>query len=619
MSESFPHYPMVPKGTHKNLEFRREMLQFGSRSASNGAILASMCADDALFFFNTFCWTFDPRITECPALPFVTFRFQDDAIATLCDAIGKEDCLIEKSRDMGASWLSLGLFTWRWLFFEMQTFMLVSRNEDYVDKSGDPKSLFWKIDFLLDSRRMPSWLLRGYSQKKHRKRLHIFHPQTRSVIDGESTTGDVARGDRRTAIFMDEYAAFDVDAGYRALNSTQSATDSRIYNSTPQGEGNAFSDQAKNESVLKLRLHWSQHPRKRRGLYTSNEEGVLQILDPDYEFPEGYEFVLMRDGKPRSPWYDRECKRTPIPTLIAQELDIDYLASGGQFFDPQLLDRVLAQSAIPPFLRGDLQFDQDGGSPHFIADPKGSLALWTNPDAHGELPRDRRYTVGADVSHGTGASNSTLSIVDLKTGEKVGEFARSHNIMPQDFARIAVATCRWFNDAYLIWEANGPGRLFGNVVIDELGYRNFYHRRQEDKVVKTRTDIPGWWSTKQTKEPLLGMYQLALARGQFINHSKIAIEECRRYMIQGDGSVAHSDSIAGAKDPTGARDNHGDRVIADALACRALKERPDLETDSQEERVPSGCLAARMYDMGWDCETGGRLMLVQDDWRKVAV
>lgn len=60
------------------------------------------------FFLNGFGWTYDPRRHPFAKLPFILYSFQVKAMADLLDVIAKEDLLIEKSRDMGASWLCLG-------------------------------------------------------------------------------------------------------------------------------------------------------------------------------------------------------------------------------------------------------------------------------------------------------------------------------------------------------------------------------------------------------------------------------------------------------------------------------------------------------------------------------
>ena len=100
-----------------------------------------------------------------------------------------------------------------------------------------------------------------------RTKLRLTNESNGSTIDGESTTGDVARGDRRTAIGLDEFAAFDVDAGYRALASTRDATNSRIFNSTPAGSGNAFYDMAHKPELTQITLHGHSTREKQRDIH----------------------------------------------------------------------------------------------------------------------------------------------------------------------------------------------------------------------------------------------------------------------------------------------------------------------------------------------------------------
>ena len=52
---------------------------------------------------------------------------------------GREDGLVEKSRDMGVSWLCVATAIWMWTFHEGAVVGFGSRKEDYVDKLGDPK------------------------------------------------------------------------------------------------------------------------------------------------------------------------------------------------------------------------------------------------------------------------------------------------------------------------------------------------------------------------------------------------------------------------------------------------------------------------------------------------
>jgi len=555
---------LVPKEMDENLRWRKSVYAAARTSEHDRAALRRMCSEDLLFYVNAFCWTYDPRL-ESPMVPFITYGFQDETFLELDDSIGKKDICIKKSRDMGASWMLCTLFEWRWHFRHGQSFLLVSRNEEYVDKPGNSKCLFWKIDYLLKNQ--PGWLLPRYT----RTHLRLTNDENGSAIDGESTTGDVARGDRRTAIGLDEFAAFDVDAGYKALASTRDATRSRIFNSTPDGVGNAFYDVSHSEQVKQVVLHWTKHPVKALGLYVGE------------------------NGKARSPWYDEECRRCIHPQEIAQELDIDFHGSDFQFFDPKEINRLVVQHCRPPLFVGDIEFDADSMQPRcFTARPKGLLRLWCGVDASGQVASDRGYVMGVDIAAGTGSSNSVISIADRKTGEKIGELA-TPNMRPDELARYAVALARWLRDdtgngAYMIWEAPGPGRNFGDVVI-ESGYRNVYYRTREESLSKNQTLIPGWWPVKDAKRAVFGDYRRALLDGRFINRSRDAMDELREIVYTANGSIEHSKATR-TVDPSGARDNHGDRPTADALCCYALARRTPVPQE-RKEQVPEGSILAR--------------------------
>jgi len=520
---------LVPPREYKaNLEWRKRALHASLESQDFASILWQACSRDVVTWFNGFAYTWDPR-KEPSTLPFILYPFQEEAVRTIESSIGQSDLVISKSRDMGASWALLGVFLWRWLFRPGQSFLLVSRNEDYVDKSGNPKSLFWKLDFVL--RHLPTWMKPGMVRAK----LRLTNKDNGSTIDGESTTGDVARGDRRTAIALDEFAAFDIEAGYRALSATRDATRSRIFNSTPAGTGNAFADIAMNQNIPHLRMHWSKHPEKAEGLY---DDG----------------------GKVRSPWYDRECKRCVSPMEIAQELDIDFSASQSVFFDSAKIGLISAKCRRPDFV-GNLHESV------FREDPRGCLKLWCRMMPDG-MPLPSDYAMGADISAGTGASNSCISVVDRRTGEKVAEWVSATH-RPDQMAGCAVDLAEWFQTedgypAYLIHEAAGPGRIFGDACI-ERGFRNFYLRPVEGVLSRQLTQRIGWIPNRESKIALFGNYRKMLFDGAFSNPSRDAVEEAREFVYTSTG-IEHVRAVS-TQDPSGARLNHGDRVTADALAA----------------------------------------------------
>jgi hypothetical protein len=178
--------------------------------------------------------------------------------------------------------------------------------------------------------------------------------------------------------------------------------------------------------------------------------------------------------------------------------------------------------------------------------------------------------------------------------KKVAERA-TPDLGPEEWASFVVALCRWFgggdgDDAVLAWESNGPGFQFGKRVM-ELGYRNLFYRKNEQMVGAAEGAIPGWYSTNDNKRVLLGGYQLDLRQGKFVNRSRLGLEECLEYVYHNE-KIVHTGAMV-TEDPTGAKSNHGDRVIADALVAKLVRERAVVVKAATEAEVPEGSFMAR--------------------------
>lgn len=553
-----PHYSDVPKDIDANLAFRSEIVRMAVDDESFRRDLWTMSARDPLFWINTFAWTFDPRKTPS-VVPFVTWPYQDEGFAEIFDAINNHDLLIEKSRDMGASWMILTAFTHCWQFRDMQTFLMVSRIEDLVDKADESDCLFWKVDFLIHNQ--PRWMIPRFTRSK----LRLLNEDNKSTITGASTTSETGRGGRKTAILLDEFAA--VEDGYSMLSATRDATNARIFNSTPKGMGNAFYDLIAKKKIKALRFHWTKHPEKAAGLYYDAK------------------------GKARSPWYDYQHGRAAHPVEIAQELDIDYVGADFQFYDSAKVDEHIRLYARSPFVTGDLVYDDQSCRPiEFVENPRGLLKLWFFVDGSGKPPADMECAIGVDIAAGTGASNSSFSVGNRRTGEKVASLA-TPNMRPEQLARYCIALAHWFNGAQIVPESNGPGRNFIDACI-EKGYLNLWYRTNETSIAKKITMIPGWHASKESKLALHGEYRRAMASGEFINRDVDSLEECKQIVFSPTGGVEHS-RAANNIDPSGAKDNHADRPTADALCWKGMKEHVRPPNTNQEHRAGEGTLAHR--------------------------
>lgn len=298
----------------KTIKDRLKIQDAGERSAAARENIFYLCsrpddpAEGCIFFIENFGWTFNPKMS-LKHFPFILFECQKKAIREAVQHIDNgRDLFIEKSREMGVSWLVFCYIAyWYWLFREGSNGLLGSYKEKLVDdRSID--SLFGKIDYALQS--TPKWMLPvGFNEKKHRTKLKLANPANGNVITGDTMNPNFGRGSRKTYIMFDELAFWDYAKD--AWESAGDSTNCRIANSTPNGYD--FYAMLRESGIDILTLHWREHPLK----------------DPD--------------------WYAYECKRR-TEEEIAQELDISYTKSK--------VGRVYSEWVEPNLTIGRFEYDE---------------------------------------------------------------------------------------------------------------------------------------------------------------------------------------------------------------------------------------------------------------------
>lgn len=248
---------------------RLEILQAAKNNRELQAHYKELCAKDCIYFINTFGWTYDPR-PGIGEIPLTLYDFQEEYVDELIDKIdNRGDLGVEKSRDMGITWVTLFVFIWYWLFKADKEFLLGSKKEENVDKLGDKATLFEKLRVI--TRNLPEWLLpEGFNEKKHATFLKLLNPKNKNTITGESSNSSFSRSGRYTAIFFDELAFWPFD--YAAWGSAGDSSDTRIVVSTPYGQSNQFAELMTSEEVgkkiqKKVTYHWSRHPHKDENWY----------------------------------------------------------------------------------------------------------------------------------------------------------------------------------------------------------------------------------------------------------------------------------------------------------------------------------------------------------------
>lgn len=276
---------MRSEGTSQQaLANRLLMLSAATNSRELQAELMEMCRRDILFWFQWFCWTFDPRLSQ-PHRPFQLYPFQVQALRDIVNAIEQgEDLLIEKSRDMGLSWLVLLVFQYFWLFRPGANFHLGSRKMEAVDRKGDISTLMEKLRYNLE--RLPAWMLPSDYQSHHHDNLHrLLNPGNGNVITGESSNENFGRGGRYRAVLFDEFPFWpDQHASYASAGQS---TPCRLTVGTPYGKNNRFAELRFSGLVKTLSIHWRQHPHKDESWYLRqqtrmSEDEVARELDINY-------------------------------------------------------------------------------------------------------------------------------------------------------------------------------------------------------------------------------------------------------------------------------------------------------------------------------------------------
>lgn len=322
------------------------------------------------FFVSNCLFVNEPRndsgLTD---LPFILRSFQWDVAGLMQDALDNErSLLIDKTREMGVTWLMIAMFVWGWLFKMRFTALVGSITEDKIDSKNNPNALFWKADYLIASLLwQASWLFpEGYGKSKdHRSHMKVFNPQTLSSIIGETMGPNFGRSGRVRAILCDEFAeAINPSSTWAACSRT---SNTRFIVFTPKGMNFAGRlanpGNGKQRTIDRISLHWlidetKNHfqvhkimPDGKRFLLGSGHGVVSPLkrqkwIDKAIDEEQGEKLDIYY------PWYEQaKVGLGHIPLLIAQELDINYNESAEGRMYPQIERAKFSDIDYNPYLK----------------------------------------------------------------------------------------------------------------------------------------------------------------------------------------------------------------------------------------------------------------------------
>jgi len=594
----FPHYMAGRCPNHHTqpddvIRYRQKM--YATSSPGEQARIKKMCADDFLYYLCSFVWIMqskgesmtgesDKKLGPRP-VPFIPYEFQEECFTVMwkCLHDGQQDLRIIKPRDVGATYMVVSLFEHAWHWMPYVQFLLGSRKVEDVDgttndpsgatPTGDWSKLMAKVDFIHTCQ--PNWLLpNGYVPRTQpfRTSLKIVNPELGGGIFGESANSGFGRSRRYYGIGFDEHAH--TEHAYEIIGSSSASSDCHIWWSSPNGPGTAFAMLGRS-NIRQIRLDWWMHPLHADGMTIDQAK---------------------KDDRGRtSPWFEAAMDRVGHdPVLANNEIWADESQSGGCYYPPELFDKLLNgedPTVRSPTAQGELDFSVGENGPwptRWLDQMNGCWQLWCHLDSEGNPPKDERYILGADVaagnmdSMGRGCSNSTIAVIGEFSRSKVAEYA-THGLPAHKFAMLYLAAARWFcgseRRGYMIWDAKGPGSSVSSVVVDDCDERdNMYWRVDKG--------LPGYVKSNKVdeKNEPWGAHVKMLWEGNYIERSHNCVGEMRFFNHGPQGMAPVHSASKSTDDPSGARENHGDRMTATVLACIELLKRKDAPR--QQKDIP---------------------------------
>jgi phage terminase large subunit len=334
--------------------------------------------DRPVEFINDWCITYDPRNVskDLPTImPFKLFKRQEELVECIVACInGEGSILVEKCRDMGATWVCSGISTWLWRFHEGSAVGWGSRKEQLVDKIGDPDSIFEKIRMMISY--LPDWLKpAGFNINKHCSFMKIINPENGAIISGEA--GDnIGRGGRKLVYFKDESAHYErPDRIEAALGDN---TNCQIDISSVHGIGNVF------------------HRRRFSGV----------IYEPDKEIQKDVVQVFVMDWRDHpaksQEWYDNrrsKAEREGLLHVFNQEIDRDYTSAVEGILIPGKWVKAAIDAHIKlgfgPEGQERVGFDpyDEGADSHGLVGIRGSVFTFTKKWSDGDTGQATRKVV----------------------------------------------------------------------------------------------------------------------------------------------------------------------------------------------------------------------------------
>lgn len=386
------------------------------------------------------------------------------------------------------------------------------------------------------------------------------------------------RGGSQRYLHLSEYA-FWRDAKTLMTGLMQTVPDDPdtmvIVESTPNGKGGPFYDlcmeamdpSGKSDWVFVF-FAWWEHPEYAKPLY-DKVSFEKSITAEEYDLRRLYHLTLEQLHWRR--WaIKNKCQGSA--DIFAQEFASNplecFLLSGRARFDARSLSRMQVD---PNPSVGEIQEIWNGPKRviAFLPGPGGALAVYRKPSPNKEYVIGIDVAEGIDINDGKGTADpdwTVMYVCDRDTGEQVAQFRA--RIEPAAAGDYLCLLGEWYNWAFLVPEANGPG---GSVIetLMRAGYPPalIFHRRplpdeSQTSDAANKLQYLGWKQSTVTRPQLISTHDMAIRELGIVIRDPVCLDEHQTFVTDKNGKATAQVGC------------HDDAVIACALATIGLQHPP---------------------------------------------
>lgn len=248
-----------------------------------------------------------------------------------------------------------------------------------------------------------------------------------------------------------------------------------------------------------------------------------------------------------------------------------FIASGSSVFNGVRLADQEYRIVNAPIRRASFQFDakcidlletqtqRKNWHKHAWVRGHGPLTVYYPPE------EGKTYVFGLDPSDGIN-DPAVGVMLGLPEMEEVALLYTKQTGM-DELAYMAAALGLLYNQAYLVCEANNPGKVTISELTKYIHYPRLYYRQTFDTATKEKTKRPGWLTTSTTKPFMIGALGELIDNNGVIINSMEVVKQLKQYR-----KIESDDLDSNKAKYSAPRGEHDDCVIALGLVVAGVQD-----------------------------------------------